>query len=363
MQEVFIIDVKKLLLKWLYPVQMGGILISKSSETKKDAAVREQIRKKHIFCDLINGALFDGKGRITPDMLTWLPESGVLKLKGKKGKEIRLEQVRDSTFLATMLEEQEVIFRVIFGGEGQSFIDYGMVIRNMGYDAGTYMAQLYERRQKRREEKNLTADEFLSGIKKADRFIPVITICFYYGEQEWDASTSLFELLDVPEGKKWVYEYMSDYKLNLVHAGNVKPENFKTGLKQVFELLPFSTDAAKLQLYMEEHKEEFLNVTEETCELLLTFFDDRDMECLKEKEIFQNQQGGGYDMCTAFRQMKEEGIQIGEERGIQIGEERVNLLFQHLLQESRINDIKRAVSDREYQKQLFKEYNLLNECK
>lgn len=86
MQEVFIIDVKKLLLKWLYPVRMGGILISKSSETKKDAAVREQIRKKHIFCDLINGALFDGKGRITPDMLTWLPESGVLKLKGKKGK-------------------------------------------------------------------------------------------------------------------------------------------------------------------------------------------------------------------------------------------------------------------------------------
>lgn len=191
----------------------------------------------------------------------------------------------------------------------------------------------------------------------------MITICFYYGEQEWDASTSLFELLDVPEGKKWVYEYMSDYKLNLVHAGNVKPENFKTGLKQVFELLPFSADAANLQLYMEEHKEEFLNVTEETCELLLTFFDDRDMECLKEKEIFQNQQGGGYDMCTAFRQMKEEGIQIGEERGIQIGEERVNLLFKHLLQDSRINDIKRAVSDREYQNQLFKEYNLLNECK
>lgn len=88
-----------------------------------------------------------------------------------------------------------------------------------------------------------------------------------------------------PEGKEWICEYLSDYKLNLVHAGNVKPENFKTGLKQVFELLPFSADAEKLQAYMEEHKEEFRNVTEETCELLLTFFDDRDMKLLEEREV------------------------------------------------------------------------------
>ena len=358
MQLVFIIAIEKLLLKEAYPVRIGGISISTSSETKKDASVKEQLHKKHIFCDLINGALFDGQGRITPDMLTWLPESGVLKMKGRKGKEIRLELVRDAIFLAAELEDRKVIFQMILGGEGQSFIDYGMVIRNMGYDAGTYLAQLYKRRQERREEKSLTADEFLSGIKKEDRFIPVITICFYYGEQEWDASTSLFEILDIPEGKEWICEYLSDYKLNLVHAGNVKPENFKTGLKQVFELLPFSADAEKLQAYMEEHKEEFRNVTEETCELLLTFFDDRDMKLLEERERFHNQEGGGYDMCTAFRQMKEEGIQIGEERGIQIGEERVNRLFKYLLRDSREKDMQKAISDRAYQKQLFKEYDI-----
>lgn len=160
--------------------------------------------------------------------------------------------VRDAIFLAAELEERKVIFQMILGGEGQSFIDYGMVIRNMGYDAGTYLAQLYKRRQKCREEKNLTADEFLSGIKKKDRFIPVITICFYYGEQEWDASTSLFEILDIPEDKEWIFKYLSDYKLNLVHAGNVKPENFKTGLKQVFELLPFSADAEKLHFIIKK---------------------------------------------------------------------------------------------------------------
>lgn len=135
-------------------------------------------------------------------------------------------------------------------------------------------------------------------------------------------------------------------------------------------MLPFSADAEKLQAYMEEHKEEFRNVTEETCELLLTFFDDRDMKLLEERERFHNQEGGGYDMCTAFRQMKEEGIQIGEERGIQIGEERgiqigvargeerVNRLFKYLLRDSREKDMQKAISDRAYQKQLFKEYNI-----
>lgn len=357
-QAVFIISIEKLLLEMTYPAQIGGILISKSSKKKKDTAVREQLRKKHIFCDFINGTLFHGLGHITPDMLTWLPESGVLKLKGQKGKEIRLDHVKDSVFLAEMPKNQNAIFRVIFGGEGQNYIDYGMVIRDMGYDAGAYLAQLYEKRQKHREKGDIREDEFLSGIKKSDRFIPVITLCFYYGEKEWDASTSLFELLDIPEGEEWIYEYLSDYRLNLVHVGNVKPENFKTGLRQVFELLPFSGDAAKLQTYMEIHKEEFLHVTEETCELLLTFFDDKNMKLLEEKEKFYNEEGGGYDMCTAFQQMREEGIQIGQQIGQEQGEGRVNHLIRLLLQDSRTCDIEKAVSDRDYQNQLFQEYHL-----
>lgn len=71
-------------------------------------------------------------------------------------------------------------------------------------------------------------------------------------------------------------------------------------------------------------------------------------------------------MCTAFQQMREKGIQIGEERGIQIGEERgiqigeerVNQLIRLLLQEKRGNDIWKSVSDREYQEKLFQEYGI-----
>ena len=87
-------------------------------------------------------------------------------------------------------------------------------------------------------------------------------------------------------------------------------------------------------------------------------------------------------MCTAFRQMREEGIQIGEKRGeergiqigekrgiqigekrgekrgIQIGEERVNQLIRMLLQENRGNEISKSVADRAYQEKLFMEYGI-----
>ena len=75
-------------------------------------------------------------------------------------------------------------------------------------------------------------------------------------------------------------------------------------------------------------------------------------------------------MCTAFRQMREEGIQIGEKRGeergiqigekrgIQIGEERVNQLIRMLLQENRGNEIPKSVADRAYQEKLFMEYGI-----
>ncbi|MFQ7499688.1 MAG: hypothetical protein ACLRNP_12335, partial [Blautia coccoides] len=64
------------------------------------------------------------------------------------------------------------------------------------------------------------------------------------------------------------------------------------------------------------------------------------------------------DMCTAIEEMMEER----EELGIERGEKRVNQLISVLLQQSDqaevYEKIKRAVTDREYQKQLFDQFNL-----
>ncbi len=107
-------------------------------------------------------------------------------------------------------------------------------------------------------------------------------------------------------------------------------------------------------------------MNEETLELLSTFFDDKEMELVKKKEQFRNKEGGGYNVCTAFREIMEkgrnQGIEIGKNQGMKLGEEkgeeRVNRLIQRLIQDCRMDEIERAVSDRAYQKELFQKYGI-----
>ena len=57
-----------------------------------------------------------------------------------------------------------------------------------------------------------SADEFLSGFKKTDRLHPVISLCVYYGESEWDGPFSLKDMLEIPEK---IEPLVSDYRMNL----------------------------------------------------------------------------------------------------------------------------------------------------
>lgn len=63
--------------------------------------------------------------------------------------------------------------------------------------------------------KGLEEDEYLSGMKKTDRFAPVITLVVYYGEKPWDGAVSLHGMLNIPEEMK---AFVNDYKILLVEA-------------------------------------------------------------------------------------------------------------------------------------------------
>jgi hypothetical protein len=66
-----------------------------------------------------------------------------------------------------------------------------------------------------KNKKGLDEDEYLSRMKKTDRFIPVITVVIYYGEKPWDGATSLQGMLNIPEEMK---PFVNDYKMLLVEA-------------------------------------------------------------------------------------------------------------------------------------------------
>ena len=73
--------------------------------------------------------------------------------------------------------------------------------RCMEYDVLEYRKQLkklrVKYRQMRKEIKdNLSSAEFLSGMRKYDRRIPVVTVVFYHGAEEYDGCRTLHDMFD-----------------------------------------------------------------------------------------------------------------------------------------------------------------------
>lgn len=110
---------------------------------------------------------------------------------------------------------------------------------------------------------------------------------------------------------------MTNYRLNLYdcHAHDTF-EEYKTGLRQVFETVRYVRDKEKLQEIMEDNKEAYSRIDSETRDMLEAVAN------LKIPEEYRVMEEGKerYDMCNAFEQMKlewyEEGISKGIEKGI-----------------------------------------------
>lgn len=160
------------------------------------------------------------------------------------------------------------------------------------------------------------------------------------------------DMLDIPpELEPWV-ECIQDYKVNLVCSSTVDSSNFRTGLREVFELLPLLKDKDGMKEFLETRKDELMHMDAKKSWLVARFLNIPVLKELKENEK------GEVDMCTAIKEMMEER----EEMGVERGEIRVNQLIEILLgQSGRVGDfeeIRKAVTDREYQKRLFDEYGI-----
>ena len=72
------------------------------------------------------------------------------------------------------------------------------------------------------------------------------------------------------------------------------------------------------------------------------------------------------DYNSQMSSAREEGIQIGEKRGekhgeargIKKGENRLNDLYESLMRDNRLDDMKKAMADEEYREKLYEEYRL-----
>lgn len=82
--------------------------------------------------------------------------------------------------------------------ENQSYVDYGMVLRVMeaeiiGYEKQRREAYVVNRTNNTKFDKH----EYLSRMKKEQKFVPIITLVLYVGKDKiWDGERSLHKSLD-----------------------------------------------------------------------------------------------------------------------------------------------------------------------
>ena len=151
----------------------------KIQNLKPDIVLKNYWRNNEQFADLFNAVLFDGQQVIKPEELedADTEESSVL----EHGEYVESIQASRDNIKIRKKSVVHGVEYVMLGKEGQEFIHYAMPIRIMGYDYATYKKQ-YENNAKRYKAcAGLESDEYLSRMKRTDRFIPVITVVVYYG--------------------------------------------------------------------------------------------------------------------------------------------------------------------------------------
>lgn len=311
-----------------------------------DAEIYEALQEPKIFADLFNGSLFDGQQLIREDMLEEENEKGLVKAQDNHGNPAIIYRVRDNSKKGYFSENR---LKVILAVENQRSVHYGMPVRNMMYDAIAYTKEAKALERKNRKELSLKeGKEFLSGLKKEDRLSPLLTLVFYYGEdQDWDGPTSLHEMLQIPKDLESWKKYIPDYKINLVTSRTVKKENFHTGLREVFELLEVFSSREELEMLPREKEDHYKNLDGETSWLVEKFLD---IPILKENQEKYRDERGKVNMCTAIRDMVKNGEKRGEERSAKLA-----LL---LAKKNRLEDLEKISKDKEYRDKLFQEFGI-----
>lgn len=273
-------------------------MVRKTRELKPDTVLKNYWSDNEQFADIFNAVLFKGKQIIKAEELEDVDTEESSLLEHRDYVE-SIKASRDNI----KVSKRSTAFRVelvMLGMESQEHIHYAMPMRVMGYDYGTYKKQYDNNAKKYKASKGMEEDEYLSRMKKTDRFMPVITIVVYYGEKPWDGALSLHGMLDIPSEME---SFVNDYRMLLVEARqndlifhNINNRAFFHMLKVILDKsIPRDEAKKKVIDYAREH-----NVDKKVIMTVAGAANCRiDYHALSMK--------GDIDMCTLFDEIAKEG--------------------------------------------------------
>ena len=278
---------------------------NKIQNLKPDIILKNYWRNNEQFADLFNAVLFDGEPVIKPEELEDADTEESAILEHKEYAE-SIQASRDNIKISKKSIVHGVEY-VLLGNENQQHIHYAIPLRVMGYDYSTYKKQYESNAKKCKTLDGIDEDEYLSRMRRTDKFIPVITVVLYYGDKTWDGATTLHGMLDIPDK---IARYVNDYKVLLVEARRNDLVLHNVNNVDLFNLLeiildkdtPKNESKKKAIQYGEEHqvdKSVVMTVAGAT----------------NSKIDYNAFEKGEVTMCTLFDEIAKESETKGETRG------------------------------------------------
>lgn len=299
---------------------------------KVDIATKQYMSHRDVIADVFNFYIYDGRQVIKPEKLQKIDKAEVALPYGNDA-EIAVQKLRDNIMLWTMAMDDKAAYAVL-GIENQDKIHYAMAVKNMLYDALQYAKQVEEAKRSYRNGLNkkrikLNSEEFLSGLKKADRLMPVITLVVYFGDKDWDGAKSIHEMLSVDDDE--LLSYVPNYKINLIEPAKISDEDydkFKTDVGSVLQFIKHQSDEDGSWI---KGKTRFKHVEKEAVELI---------NLITGSKITGEEKEEVVDMCRAWENSinnaMREGMREGELKG------KIEILYEEC--NMSIHDIARKVS-------------------
>ena len=212
------------------------------------------------------------------------------------------ESIRGARDVIKIAKMYNGVEYAILAVENQKGVHYAMPIRVMGYDYYSYNKQYKDRQTYYKENKiKLIGDEFISGIKKADRILPVVTLVLYYGEEEWDGPVCLHDMMNISDEIK---AYVGNYPLNIISVKNTDLQFHNQMNTDLFKLMSIIYDLSKsrkqrmeeIRRYEAERQidEKVIDVIAASTNVKIDYHKD-----------------GERKMCTLWDELREEGREEG----------------------------------------------------
>lgn len=193
---------------------------------------------------------------------------------------------------------------ILLGMELMSTIDYTIPVRVMDYEAQEIKRQLRDISRKNwqnaKGKKGYWAHsgEFLSGVRKVDRILPVHTVVLYCGMEDYDGAEDVLGLMN-PDSKDLAVS-LTSYPVKIYSLKNLSEERFQTSLREIVAVFKRSSDREAVLEYYNLHKDRFQRLDELSIRAMGALIGREDLSFFPQEE-------GGLDMCKAFQDAIEEG--------------------------------------------------------